>query len=273
MLESEKPKRHKRYPFGYYGGKNQMLKYILPNIPSHTLYCEAFVGGGAVFWAKSPSKIEIINDKNNLISNFYEVVKTDFQALRDKVSITLHSQNAYREAKLIYNTPMVYSKLERAWAVWTLCNQSYGSIPGAGFAFQRKTKNSCANKVHNKRLLFENTDFLLDRMNTVTVESNDACFVIKRYDSEDSFFYLDPPYINSAQGHYAGYTEEHYKELLSSCEAIKGKFLLSSYPSDILDEFTKRNGWYQIKIEKAMSMVNNTRKKVEVLTANYPIKV
>lgn len=58
-------------PISYYGGKQQMLKHILPVIPKHEVYCEPFFGGGAVFWGKEPVKAEIINDVNGMVSNFY----------------------------------------------------------------------------------------------------------------------------------------------------------------------------------------------------------
>ncbi len=39
-------------PITYYGGKQRMLKYILPLIPKHNVYTECFAGGLAVFFAK-----------------------------------------------------------------------------------------------------------------------------------------------------------------------------------------------------------------------------
>ena len=64
-----------RTPISYYGGKQIMLKYILPLIPEHQIYTEAFFGGGAVFWAKEPSQTEIINDFNANVYNFYQILK------------------------------------------------------------------------------------------------------------------------------------------------------------------------------------------------------
>lgn len=48
--------RIKKTPISYYGGKQSMLKHILPIIPNHTIYVEPFFGGGAVFWVKSSSR-------------------------------------------------------------------------------------------------------------------------------------------------------------------------------------------------------------------------
>ncbi len=43
-------------PIAYYGGKQQMLRHILPLIPRHQIYVEPFFGGGAVYWAKKPGQ-------------------------------------------------------------------------------------------------------------------------------------------------------------------------------------------------------------------------
>lgn len=116
------------------------------------------------------------------------------------------------------------------------------------------------------------------RLENAQIENNDACKVITSRDTKDSFHYVDPPYINSDQGHYGGYNEIHYKALLDTLSAIKGKFLLSSYPSDILTEYTEKNGWYTIRFDKPLNAgkpKNGTprKRKIEVLTANYPIEL
>lgn len=77
-----------RTPISYYGGKQTMLPYILPLIPKHEIYTESFFGGGAVFWAKTPVKTEIINDFNANVYNFYKVLKNDFQKLKSLATDT-----------------------------------------------------------------------------------------------------------------------------------------------------------------------------------------
>ena len=58
-------------PISYYGGKQTLLKHILPLIPNHKLYTEAFCGGAAVLFAKRPADGEVINDISMDITNFY----------------------------------------------------------------------------------------------------------------------------------------------------------------------------------------------------------
>jgi DNA adenine methylase len=89
-------------PISYYGGKQTLAKTILGFIPSHRIYCEPFFGGGAIFFAKEPSKVEIINDANGEIINFYEVLKRDFAALEQEIKISLHSRKQHHQAEIIY---------------------------------------------------------------------------------------------------------------------------------------------------------------------------
>ena len=94
-------------PITYYGGKQKMLGTILPLIPEHKIYTEAFFGGGAVFWAKQPTRVEFINDHNAEVINFYRVLKNDFAALKREIDATLHSEGMQKEAKAIYRNPCV----------------------------------------------------------------------------------------------------------------------------------------------------------------------
>ena len=109
-------------PITYYGGKQKLVSTIIPLLPKHTLYCEPFVGGGAVFWAKEQSEVEVINDTNRELINFYQCVQNDFVSLEKEVRITLHSRDLYNDAIHIYTRPKMFSELKRAWAVWALAS-------------------------------------------------------------------------------------------------------------------------------------------------------
>lgn len=74
-----------RTPITYYGGKTTMLKHILPLIPPHKLYTEAFCGGAAVLFAKRPADAEVINDINMEITNFYWIAKAYYPDLKAEI--------------------------------------------------------------------------------------------------------------------------------------------------------------------------------------------
>lgn len=258
-------------PITYYGGKQKLLTTILSKIPEHTLYCEPFVGGAAVFFGKRPSQVEVINDTNKELINFYSVCKEKFLDLQISVRITLHSRKAHQDANVIYANPHLFSDVKRAWAVWVLSSQSFCAMLDGSWGYD-KTVGTTTLKIKNKREAF--TEQIAMRLQDAQIECADALYIIKSRDSVDSFFYCDPPYFNSDCGHYDGYTQHDFEALLRALSAIKGKFLLSSYPSPILKEFVKSNGWHQWSLETGVSVAAKSgymKRKVEVLTANYPI--
>lgn len=108
-----------------------------------------------------------------------------------------------------------------------------------------------------------------ERLSKVCIECNDAVQVIQSRDTKSSFHYCDPPYFNADMGHYDGYTKQDFRDLLETLSTVKGKFLLSSYPSELLTEFTAQNDWNQKEIVQSISASRKRKKKTEVLTWNY----
>ena len=260
-----------RTPLSYYGGKQQLASKILDMIPEHKVYCEPFCGGAAIFFAKEPSGVEIINDTNGEIINFYEVLKRDFPALEREIEISLHSRKQHRQARVIYENPDMFDRVKRAWAVWMLANISYGCKLDGSYGYDRNGTNS--KKMANKRTGFT-SDYAI-RLQRVQIECCDALRIIKSRDTPETFFYLDPPYPGTDQGHYDGYTQMDLEALLGVLESLQGKFLLSSFHNAALAERTRKNGWHTAEFRMASAMTHgggrNVRAKVEVLTANYPM--
>jgi DNA adenine methylase len=255
-------------PISWYGGKQMMLKYILPIIPQHKVYTESFFGGGAVFFSKEPAKTEVINDMNKEAMNFYYTTQVSFKQLQQAVTTTLHSRDAYRDAVVVHTHPHLFDEVKRAWAFHTMASQSFSSN-FSSWGYDRVGTTSL--KISNKRLNF--TQELSERLNTTTIENDDALKVIQRYDTTEAFHFIDPPYFNSECGHYKGFSRNDMERLLDGLSGLQGKFLLASYPSDLLDGFIKTHGWDTWSIEKKVAVSGKVNKtKVEVLTANYPIK-
>lgn len=272
-------------PISYYGGKQRMASKIIAMIPEHKIYTESFLGGGAVFWNKEPSAHEVINDKDDNIINFYRVLQVNFDDLFREVSSTLHSRTQHLDAKYILkNEPEKLSRsyiyrltdssykpdlsVRRAWAFWVQSNMSFSSGLFKGFAYDRSDDAKTSRMIFNKREAFQL--HYKERLKNVCIECNDALKVIESRDTPVTFHYCDPPYFNSDMGHYAGYTESDFEQLLQTLSGIKGKFLLSSYPSDILEKYVKKFGWNQKSFDSKIAVTHKTnRRKTEVLTYNY----
>ena len=104
-------------PLTYYGGKQVLAKQIILLLPKHNLFCEPFFGGGAVFFFKDPSPVEVINDTNGELINFYKVVKNDFKKLQKEIKTSLHSRKLHTQADVIYKHPELFNEIQRAWEI------------------------------------------------------------------------------------------------------------------------------------------------------------
>jgi DNA adenine methylase len=254
-------------PITYWGGKQTLAPLIISNIPAHTTYVEPFLGGGAVFWAKPPSAVEVVNDLNREVVNFYRQAKSNFPALSERIAASPHSRAIYEDALAIYGSPHLFTDLDRAWAFYIATNQGRsGRIGSWGYG---TISNAVEKKIANRR-----NDFSAEyaaRLDRVQIECADALKIMRLRDRPTTFFYVDPPYHNADMGHYGGYTAADFSALLDLCAGMQGMFLLSSYPSDILEAATRQYGWHTVAVELYCPASGNKKKKVEVLTANYPI--
>ena len=260
-----------RTPISYWGGKQKLISTIIPMIPEHRIYVEPFLGGAAVFFAKPPSKVEVINDTNRELINFYQVVKNRLHELQPLVNATLYSREQHDEANIIYRKPHIFDEIRRAWAVWVLSSQSFSSMLDGSWGTDN-IKSSGPKKITTKKAEF--TEELAFRLQNVQVECADAIYIIQHRDKPETFFYCDPPYYNADMGHYDGYTYDDFKQLLKTLSTIKGKFILSSYPSDLLTEYVNNYKWKTQCIEMSLSAAGHIRRKIrktEVLTWNYDI--
>ena len=250
-------------------------------IPPHKIYIEPFFGGGAVFFAKEPSYLEVINDINDNIITFYRVCQDDqaFHDLQARIQSTLFSEALFLHAKAIWNGYWPSSDVEIAWAVWVCCNYSFNSTPYGGWKWDMGTAGSHSGRVAaHKRNAF--TDGLFERLKDAQISCRDAVNVLTERSDVNSFAYIDPPYIGCDQKHYHGYKDRDFETLLAELERhYQGKFLLSTFTNDLILDYAERNHWTIRRKNMPLSVTNLRikeigqirRRKEELLISNYSL--
>ncbi len=234
-----------------------MSRHILPLLESipHTVYVEPFAGGAALLFAKERRKItdkshyrEVINDTNNLVVNFYRVAKLRHDELFSLIDATLYSQSEYNRAKDICKNPDGHDELTLAWAFYVNVQCSFTHIPNTGWGMGVKSENWAATWNNKKADLLAK----MKRIEDVHVSCEDAIRCIERWDSPQTLFYCDPPYPDSNQGHYAGYTLEHWQKLCDALDNCQGSYVLSNYAQPI----EPKSAQNRIEIQARMSAAN-----------------
>ena len=254
-------------PITYYGGKQTMLKHILPLIPKHDLFTEVFCGGCAVYFAKEPVKVEVINDINMHITNFYGFAKTAYKDLKEKIDETLHSRDVHAHALYMLSKPQFFTPVQRAWAVWTLSKISFASKQDGAFGYD--FSGSTTKKLHNAKDAF--TEILCARLDNTTIENKNALDVLKRYDKPFSFHFIDPPYINTNCGHYEGvWSENNLIELLDLLPKLQGKWMLTMFPNKMIKLYSDKYGWNIHEITRKISASKiKRREQTEWIITSY----
>lgn len=254
-------------PITYYGGKQTMLKYLLPLFPTHSCYTEAFAGGAAVFFAKQPAEVEVINDINGNLINFYQVLKNDYTLLKNRVEATLHSREQHDFAGMVYDNPRFFDPVTRAWAVWALSKMGYASKLDGTWGYD-KFRNSMPKKITNAKDNF--TEDLSKRLEQTQIECTDGLRIISSRDSDEAFHFVDPPYVGTDCGHYGGYTEADFQELLFLLSSLKGKFILTMFEHPVLREYVESYNWRVIEVSRMITAAKtNRRRQTELIVMNY----
>ncbi len=246
--------------FGYYGGKQRMAHNIIPHIPRHTVYVEPFAGSAAIFWMRQIPNIanrdnycEVLNDKDEEIINFYRVLQNQqsFDALQHRLDFTPYSRLEHKKAKERTGT----TPEERAWDFLVNVLMGFGGQLDTGYGYALKSRNLATYFLKQKNLRK-----YAERLLYCNIECLDALEIIRRYDSPQTFFYCDPPYPGSVQGHYGGYSIEDYQNLIEVLKTIKGSFILSNYRQGIEPE-----EWHSYDFDAQMSILNG-KDRIDVNT-------
>jgi len=216
----------------------RMLPNILPVIESirHTVYVEPFCGGATVLFNKPISNVtnyrhyrEVINDTSDLLINFYRVAQERPDDLLLKINATLYSESDRKRSNDILGNSEKYDDLTLAWAYYVNICQSFSNVLNGGWSRNVYGHNNGATWNNQKQRLH----WYLDRLSSVYVSSQEALICIEQWDSPQTLFYLDPPYPNTSQGHYSGYTMDDWSALCELLDSIDGSYVLSNYPQQI----------------------------------------
>lgn len=207
-------------PLGYLGGKSRLAKRIVEKIPSHTTYVEPFCGGAWVYFTKKPSRVEILNDRDGELANFWNVIRHHLPEFLRCLDFSIVSRAEFERERS--QDPGLLTDVQRAVRYYRLQRMGYGGKTTNRTFGTSVVRPSSLNLVTVEEKLRETHK----RMARTTIENLDACECIRRYDSPGSFFYIDPPYWE-ADFYAVSFKGEDFLRLRDTLKSIQGKFILS----------------------------------------------
>ena len=275
VLRLKAPK--KLIAFGWYGGKFSHLDWLLPHLPECLHYCEPFAGSGAVLLNRPPSPVETYNDIDGEVVNFFKVLREEKDHLTEQIALTPFSREEFAIAcELDPNL----TNLERARRFYVRARQVRTGLAQTAsigrWANCKNTSRAGMSGVVSRWLGgVEQLEFIAERLLRVQIENRPAIDVINLYDSKETLFYCDPPYIHETRGDTKSYgfeMEDHdHRALAKTLNSIEGLAAISNYECELMEELYPSGKWKKFySPEKTIHSTKDTRQ--EVLWVNYDLQ-
>jgi len=265
----------RRIAFGWYGGKFSHLDWLIPLLPQCHHYCEPFAGSGAVLLNREPSPVETYNDIDGDVVTFFRVLRDRHEELIRSISLTPFSREEYNLA--INGPDKEISDVERARRFYIRARQTRTGLAQTAslgrWANCKNTSRSGMSGVVSRWLGgVEALDDIVQRLIRVQIENRPAIDVIGLYDSPETLFYCDPPYLHATRGDAKAYgfemDEDQHRELACALKQCRAKVAVSGYDHSVMEEMFPSSSWMKtIAPEKTNHATKGMRQ--EVLWTNY----
>lgn len=263
----------------YIGGKKFQAKIIASHFPeTYDTYVEPF---GGAFWVYLISGLKaknvIYNDINPYMANIFNCAVSNPKKFYDELGKVEHQNSKtfikFRDEIFTRGIDLPIKSMDFDLAVKYiyLITQVF-----AGNTVDAKVKmTDLHGKYNSKYNQFKNKLIdkrYLDRLKGVTACEN-LTFndVISKYDNKSTLFYLDPPYFKLED--YYTFSNCSHENLAKVLNNIKGKFILSYYDFDNLDDWYPKNKFRRIKhkinCQNGNRKQTNSSKREELLILNY----
>lgn len=247
------------------GAKWRIAQWIISHFPEHKVYLEPFFGSGGVFFQKTPTYIETINDIDGDIVNLFQVCREQPDALARAISLTPFSRQEFEECYHRSADPV-----EQARRTLVRYHQSFGTSNSSKRSWRNVQTYGgprCATMWNDLPQIIQSCCM---RLKDAQIERIDAIELIRRYNSSDTLIYCDPPYLPSLRKRnmYAcEMSEEKHRELLGALLNSNAKIVISGYDSELYNSMLE--GWHTDEIDTTAQMGLH---RTEKLWMNFPVQ-
>lgn len=259
------------------GSKWNIAHHIVSLMPKHNIYLEPFFGSGAVFFEKSPSRLEVLNDLDGEVVNLFRCIRNHPEELARLIYFTPYSREEYYKTYDKVEDKKL-SDLERARLFLVRSNMARGSTQAYASAW-RHTGPKQGSQVNQRvtgewnripQAIFE----CAKRLKDAEIENTDALELIKKYNKKDCLIYADPPYLSATrkQRYYINEmtSMEEHVDLINVLKKHAGPVILSCYENDIYDELLK--DWHRVELD-TQAELGKKRKEIIWMNFAYPMQM
>jgi DNA adenine methylase len=250
-------------PFGYFGSKNKIALQLCTHLPPHNCWVEAFCGSAALTLRKKPAPIEVINDFDNEIVNFFKQLRENGAALCEQIELTPYAEQELINARIPLDGLNDLEKARRFLVQSMMAiNGVFGEERG-GFSYSDSySRHGHDARVNRWNNLPDRLKLVVKRLKDVRIENKDALKLLKKYINRPAtLVYLDPPYLGKRTNGYEkdANDESFHRKLLTLANRANCMIFISGYESNLYDQMlTEEAGWQRREIETSTKGVNGS---------------
>ncbi len=255
---------HMKGPLSYVGGKNRIATQIISVFPEHRTYVEVFAGGAQVLFHKDPSPVEVLNDLDSEVVNFFRVCQAHHEELVRYLRFSVVSRKWFELFDA--QDPETLTDIQRAARFFYLQKNAFGGL------VVNQSYHYCLSHPPNfnpEKLpdLIENTHKRLAKVQLECLPYED---ILKRYDRKETLFYLDPPYWGRRLYKF-NFAESDFVKLESLLRRLRGKFVLSLNDLPEVRKLFSAFKFRELNLHYTVQRGAGKRFR-ELLITNFPMK-
>lgn len=248
----------------YHGGKYMIASWIISHFPDHKVYVEPFAGAASILLRKPRSYAEIYNDLDGEIVNVFKVLRDHGKRLKKMLELTPFSREEYFASYGQTEDPIERARMTIIKSFMGFGSDSIKNKSG----FRSNSNRSGTTPAHDWKNYADKISMLTERLGGVVIENLPAEMIIKRFDTPQTLFYIDPPYLHSTRTKAKRYkyemTDEDHIRLAGQLKSVKGKVIISGYASSLYDELYR--DWHR---EEKMTFADGAKKRKECIWLNF----
>lgn len=253
-----------------------LAPWIIKHFPPHKIYVEPYMGAASVLMRKPRAQAEVINDLDGEIVNVFRVLR-DPVAAEHLVRLLELTPWARREFFATYDEPVADS-IEQARRTIVRTFMAFGTTS------RRRNRTGFRGKCYLEHRTGP-ADWVnypaavktfVARLRGVCIEEMDALYVIRQQDTEETLFYVDPPYpldtrtsvqwpSRNERAYIHDLSDDEHRELAGVLRGVKGMVVLSGYPCELYD-LELYPDWYRVT---RGALADGARKRTEVVWLNH----
>jgi DNA adenine methylase len=250
----------KRPILRWHGGKWKLAPWIIQHLPPHRVYVEPFGGAGSVLLRKHRSYAEVYNDMDGEVVNLFRVVRDHGDELRRALELTPFARLEFAESYEPADDPIEQARRTVIRSFMGFGSNAHSKTTG----FRSTVRRSGTTPAQDWRNYPAVIPEIIERLRGVIIENRDASDVMLAYDSGETVYYVDPPYVAETRDNGRDYrhemTDSDHIRLAELLHSLRGSVVLSGYDSTLYHRLYA--DWR--RVERA-THADGARDRVEVL--------